>query len=262
MSRGKRLQSCITHKRIEARPVGADGSAVFTGTLATGPAIIRAIAIDYQNQPATTDILLKTDNLNGATIFTRTNSNTDVAPTPVGTTAVDEGRAATAATDAFSGGFPVRGGVFVDVAQGDGQTSGDETILIDVWYQEVDYIRRTLNPIGGAGTSVVTDTIRLARAGNVVALALDFTNQAATTDVVIKAEDTNGQTLFTSTNSTTDLAPSILGRPGIDEAGAATAATDGTASGNVFKTGLFVDVAQADDSTNGAKPIVVELWVE
>lgn len=259
---GYKYRSNIIHRRIECRPVGADGSAAFTGTLGTGPGIIRAIAIDYQNQPATTDVVLKADNVNGATIFTRANSATDLAPTPVGTTAVDEGRAATAATDAFSGGFPVRGGVYIDVAQGDGQTSGDELIFIDIWYQACEYIRRTTNPVGGAGTSVVTDTVRLARAGNLVALAIDFTNQAATADCVIKADSSAGETLFTSTNSATDLAPSMLGRPGADEAGAVTAATDGTASGNVFRTGLYIDVAQADDSTNGAKPIVFEFWCE
>lgn len=262
MSRGKRLQSFIVHKRIECRTVGADGSAVFTGTLPTGPALIRGLAIDYQNEPATTDIVIKADNVNGATIFTRSNSNTDLAPTPVGTAAVDEGRAVTDAADAIGGGFPVRGGVYIDVAQADGQTGGNETILIDLWYQEVDYIKRTLYPVGADGSAVVTDTVRLAKAGVLAALAIDFQNQPATTDVTIKADDSSGQTLFTSANSATDLAPTLLGRPGADEAGAATAATDGTAAGSFFKTGLYIDVAQADGQTSGNEIIVVEFWVE
>ena len=262
MSRGTTLRSRIVHKRVECRPVGADGSAAFTATLRTGPAVIRGLAIDYQNQPATTDIVVKADNVNGATIFTRANSNTDLAPTPLGTTAVDEGRAATAATDAFSGGFPVRGGVYIDVAQGDGQTSGDELIWIDVYYQEVQYIKRTLYPVGADGSAVVTDTVRLHRAGVLLALALDFQNQPVTTDVTVKADDANGQTLFAGANSATDLAPSMLGRPGADEAGAASAATDGTSAGNFFKTGLYIDVAQADGQTSGDEIIVVEFWCE
>ena len=82
--------------------------------------------MDYQNQPATTDIVIKADSSTGATIFTAANTATDIVPRPVGTTSLDEGGAATAATDGFSGGFPVRGGVYIDVAEADGQTSGDE----------------------------------------------------------------------------------------------------------------------------------------
>ena len=258
----EKLPSNIVHRRVELRPVGADGSAVATYTLGTGPGIVRALAIDYQNQPATTDLLIKADNLNGATIFTRANSATDLALSPVGTTAVDEGRAATAATDAFDGGFPVRAGLYFDVAQGDGQTSGDERIIIDVYFQRVNLIQRRLRPLGADGSAVVTDTVRLNRAGNIIALAIDFQNQPVTTDVTIKADDTTGTTLFTSTNSATDRAPSLLGRSGVDEAGAVTAATDGTSSGNFFKTGIFIDVAQGDGQTGGDELIVVEFWVE
>jgi hypothetical protein len=256
------LDSRIKHRRVELRPVGADGSAAVLKTEFTGPALIRGLAVDYISQPATTDLLIKADNLNGATIFTRANSATDIGMSPVGTTAVDEARGATAATDGFSGGFPVRGGIYFDVAQGDGQTTGDEAIIVDVWYERVNYIRRVLRPIGADGSAVVTDTVRLNKAGNLIALALDFQNQPATVDVVVKADSTSGTTLFTSTSSLTDLAPSMLGRPGIDEAAAATAATDGTASGNFFKTGLFIDVAQGDGQTSGDELIVVEFWIE
>lgn len=123
----------IRNYRRTLRPVGADGSAVVTKLVGINhPGFLRAIAIDYQNQPATTDILVKADNTDGATLFTRTSSNTDLALTPVAMPGVDEGGAATAATDVGSGGFPFKRDLFIDVAQGDGQTSGNEAIVIDL----------------------------------------------------------------------------------------------------------------------------------
>jgi hypothetical protein len=251
------------HRRMEIRPVGADGSAVFTGALTTGPALIMALAIDYQNQPATADLLIKADNVNGATLFTRSNSATDVAQIAVAIPALDEAGGALAATDIGAGGVPVRGGLWFDLAQGDGQTSGDELIFVDVWFKKIQYIKRTLNPVGGAGTSVATDTVRLGRAGNLAAYAVDYTNQAATGDIVIKSDDTNGVTLLTRANNATDITPQCFGAPGADETFAATASTDshGGAVG-CFKTGLFIDLAQFDDSADGAKSVVVELWCD
>lgn len=115
------------------RPAGVDGSAVATKLVGINhPGFLRAIAIDYQNQPNTTDILIKADNTDGATLFTRTSSNTDLALTPVAMPGVDEGGAATAATDVGSGGFPFKRDLFIDVAQGDGQTSGNEAIVFDL----------------------------------------------------------------------------------------------------------------------------------
>lgn len=123
----------IAYKRYTLVPTGADGSAATTATLMAGKAgFVRALAIDYQNQPATTDILIKDSTTAGATLFTRTNSNTDVALTPVAMPGIDEAGAATAATDVGSGGFPFRRGLFVSVAQGDGQTSGDEKIVLEL----------------------------------------------------------------------------------------------------------------------------------
>jgi hypothetical protein len=220
------------------------------------------MAIDYQNQPATTDVLVKADNFDGATINTRTNTATDLALSPVGTTAVDEARGATAATDAFSGGFPIRKGIFIDVAQGDGQTSGDELIIFDFWIEVDTYVCVDLVAQAGAdGTGTVTRFVDMHGAGNLVAVAIDYQNTPATADLLIKADSTSGTTLFTVANSQTDLAPSLLGRPGADEAGAATAATDGTQAGNVFKRGLFLDLAQTDIFTGGNEHTFVEMWV-
>jgi hypothetical protein len=181
----------------------------------------------------------------------------------VGTTAVDEGRAVTAATDAFSGGFPVRAGVFIDLAQGDGQTSGDEAVVIDLYFRLCTFAQVTLVAQSGAdGTGAVTQALDLHGAGSLAAVAIDFQNTPATADLIIKADNTSGATLFTSANSLTDQAPAIIGRPGIDEANAVTAATDGTEGANCFKRGLFFDVAQSDIFTSGNEKIIVELWID
>lgn len=253
----------IIHRQVTIRPVGADGSAVATGTIPTGPGRVIAMAVDFQNQPAGVDLLLKRDNVDGATFFTR-NDNTDFTQRPVGAPAVDEARGATAATDGFSGGFPVRGGVYYDVAQGDGQTSGDEAIVLDLWVKLDRLEVVTLVADAGAdGTGTVSRTVNLNGAGNLAAIAIDFQNQpGATTDVVIKADSTSGATLFTSTDSATDLAPTLLGRPAMDEGGAATAATDGTGAGNVFKTGLRFECTGMDIFTSSNEKIIVECWIE
>jgi len=126
----------IRKHRVTLSPAGVDGSAVITSTLTVGrPGFVRAIAVDYQNQPATTDVVIKADSASGVTLFTRTNSATDIAASPVAMPGVDEGGAATAATDVGSGGWPFGTGLYFDVAQGDGQTSGDEKIVIDLWLE-------------------------------------------------------------------------------------------------------------------------------
>jgi hypothetical protein len=126
----------IRRKQVTLRPVGADGSAVTTLQVTLGrPGVVGALKVDYQNQPATTDLIIKADSSTGPTLFTRSNSNTDLALTPVGMPAVDETGAAVAATDGTFGGWPFLSGLYFDVAQGDGQTSGDEKIVVDVLYQ-------------------------------------------------------------------------------------------------------------------------------
>ncbi len=125
----------LKRKRLVLKPAGADGSATASTTFSVGKSgFVRAIKVDYQNQPATTDITF-VDGY-GNTIFTRANSATDIALSPCGSPGVDEGGAATAATDGVGGGWAFLSGVTVSVAQGDGQTSGDEKIVIDMIVEE------------------------------------------------------------------------------------------------------------------------------
>lgn len=122
--------------------------------------------------------------------------------------------------------------------------------------------RITLSPAGGAGVSVATGTITFSRPGFIRAIAVDYTSQAATTDLVIKADNSSGATLFTKANNATDIAATPVGMPGMDEGGAATAATDVGSGGFPFSYALYFDIAQADVSTANAKDIVVDVWVE
>ena len=125
----------LKHKRLVLKPAGADGSAAAAASFSVGKhGFIRSLAIDYQNQPATTDILIKDGY--GNTLFTRTSSATDIAMSNCGRPGVDETGAATAATDGVGGGFPFISGCYVTVAEGDGQTSGDEKIVIDLIVEE------------------------------------------------------------------------------------------------------------------------------
>lgn len=126
----------IRKHRVTLSPVGVDGSAVITATLTVGrPGFVRAMAVDYQNQPATTDLVIKADSTSGVVLFTATSTNTDLVAKPVGMPGMDEAGAANAATDFGSGGWPFGTGLFFDVAQGDGQTSGNEAIVVDVWIE-------------------------------------------------------------------------------------------------------------------------------
>lgn len=222
-----------------------------------------AVAIDYgSGVPATADITVKADNLNGATVFSRANSATDLAATLVGAPGVDETRAALAATDSHGPGIFARDGFYVAVAQADPFVDETDIIYVDVWYKQTGYIKRTLYPVGADGSAVVTDTVRLGCAGLLLGVAIDFQNQPATADVTVKADDATGAAALTSTNSATDLAATGIGNAAIDEGGAAAAATDSVAAGFPFKQGLYIDVAQGDGQTSGNEIIVVEFWYE
>jgi len=232
----------------------------------------RLVAISYGKQHATDKLagapaaatggalVLKAETTAGVQIWTDADiSSVNTAPLPVGTTAKDEGNAATAATDAFSGGFPVRRGVFGSISGG---TDG-EVIYVDMWFRLCTWIKLELSSQTGAdGSGAVTRFVNLGNAGVLSAIAVDYQNMPATTDLLIKNDGTNGMTLFSAANTATDIAPTLLGRPGADEAINASAATDGTESGNAFKTGLFFDVAQADAFTSGDEKIVIECWVD
>lgn len=261
------------HRSIKLTVGGAGIGGGATGTasdvLATPPG--RLVAVNYGLKNATDTygapvaatggaLVLKAETTAGVQIFTDGDiSSVPTSPLPVGTTAKDEGNAATAATDAFSGGFPVRSGVFASITGG----TDAEVVIVDLWFRLCTYVKLELTAQSGAdGSAVVTRTVPLNGAGVLAAVAIDYSNMPATTDLLIKADSTNGPTLFTNANSATDLAPTLLGRPGADEAINATAATDGTECGNAFKRGLFFDVAQADAFTTGDEKIVVECWID
>jgi len=124
----------IRKHRVTLTSAGVAGSAVATATLTLGrPGFVRAIAVDYHaSAPATTDLLIKADSAAGVTLFTATNTATDIAAKPVGMPGVDEGNAATAATDLGSGGWPFGTGLVVSVAQSDALTG---VAVVDLWLE-------------------------------------------------------------------------------------------------------------------------------
>jgi hypothetical protein len=273
--RRNRSKSAIIHRRAVLTVGGAAGAGYGGGAttaaslqMTTPPG--RLIAIKYGAPDATTNepigaltggaLVIKADTTGGAQIWTDgdLSSQTDV-PLPVGTTAVDEGGAATAATDGFNGGFPVRAGVFLSITGG----TDTEVLYVDMWFRLCTFAQVVLVSQSGAdATGVVTQRLDIGHAGVLAAIAIDYQNTPAGADLLIKADNTNGYTIFTRTSSQTDLAPSLLGRPGADEAINASAATDGTECGNVFRRGLFFDVAENDIFTSGNEKIIVECWID
>lgn len=245
-------------------------TATVTGSVSI-PCPGRLVAIMY-GAPNTTESLgvggaltsgaltIKAETTAGVQIWTDADlSSVSTKPIPVGTTAYDEAKNATAATDGFSGGFPVRQGIFASLATG----TADEVLVIDMWFRLCTWVKGELVSQSGAdGAGVQTKLVRLGNAGVLSALALDFQNMPATTDITIYADSANGPALFTLTSSNTDIAPSLLGSVGADEGSAASAATDGTECGNGFKTGLYIDVAQADAFTSGNEKVVYEFWID
>jgi hypothetical protein len=249
------------------------GGSTGTASLAVPiPCPGRLVAINYGKQNLTDSLggapvaatsgalVVKAETTAGVQIFTDADiSSVPTSALPVGTTAIDEGGAASAATDAFSGGFPVRSGVFLSISSG---TDG-EVIYVDMWFRLCTYVKLSLSSQSGAdGSGAVTRYVPIGNAGTLAAIAVDYTSMPATTDLLIKADATTGVTLFSKANNATDIVPSLLARPGADEAINASAATDGTESGYVFKQGLFFDVAQADAFTTGDEAIVIECWID
>jgi len=168
---------------------------------------------------------------------------------------VDEGNAATAATDAVEGGWLVSDGVYVDCAQADPFVDQTDVIHIDVWYEELDLLQVALFPAGADGSAAATRLVKTAKAGVIKGLAIDFgAGVPATTDTVVKVDvlddASGGATAFTATNANTDVgtrfAGVALGAIGIDEGGAAMAATDGAGGGVPFTSNVYITIAQAD----------------
>lgn len=257
-------QPRVIHRRVTLTTVGSDGSAVAEAFVPLPPGRITHVGIDYSaGQAATTDVVLTADGLSdgstGTAFFTVDDNATDIAVRPIGSpAAIDEARNATAATDGTEGGRFIKTGVHIDVHEAD---SG-ETVTVDLWLERLRYeVVELVAQSGADGTGVVTRTLPLNGAGNLIGVQVDFQNTPATADLLIKANDTNGATLVTSTSSQTDFGPVALGHVGGDETNAAVAATDGIGGGAVFSRGLFFDVAQTDIFTSGNEKIVAHLWI-
>lgn len=257
------------HNRYVHRSVTltVDASGDASGTIALpGPGRIVGVQYGIKTGPeiyggATSGTLTLVDSFDAVTKFTdATITAAQDGYAPVGTTSLDEARGVTAATDGFSGGIPVRGDIDVVIASG----TEAEVITVDVLVRLTTYARVSLRPTGSAGSAADSRILRLANAGVLAAVALDFgSGVPATADVTISADDaTNGTALFTSTNSSTDLAPTLVGRPGLDEAAGASAATDGTEAANGFKSQLVIAVAQADPYVDATDVVNVELWID
>jgi hypothetical protein len=263
------------HRAIKLTVGGSGQGGGSTGTASDTisiPCPGRLVAISYGKQSAGTRLagapavatsgalVLKAETTAGAQIWTDGDlSSVNTIPLPIGTTALNISAAATAATDGFSGGFPVRQGVFASITSG---TDG-EIIYVDCWFRLCTYVKLDLVAQTGAdGSGAVTRSVPLGSAGVLAAIAVDYQNTPSTADILIKADNTDGVTLHSRASSQTDLAPTLLGSPGADEGTAASAATDGTECGLAFKTGLFVDVAQTDAFTSSDERIILEMWID
>lgn len=252
--------AAIRQKRFTAQPAGAAGSAVYTEQWTPGrPGIVRFVYVNYgSGVPATTDVVINRDNSSGTAVLTRTSSTTDVGPIAVGTAGMDEAAAASAATDGLSGGIPFTSGLYLDVAQADPYADSTDEVVIDVFWEPVRKKDIVITATGAAGSAAGNTTWTYGRPGVVRFLAVDYhADNAATADLTIKRDSASGATLFTRTDSETDIAPTAVGTTAGDEAFAATAATDAVAGGLLFNTGLYCAIAQTDASTT-----TVSVWYD
>ncbi len=268
--KGRQGNGNVIHRQIKLTTTGSAGSAAAAQWVHTGPAKLTHVKVNFHaSTAATADFLIRVDptdfeaGTGGYTALTCTDTTTDIDIRALGQpSATDEARNATAATDAVDGGAFVKGGVHVSTAQNDALT---DAVVVDLWFERLRYEEVTLISQSGAdGAGIVTRSLPLQGAGRLVGLAIDFQNMPATTDLLIKADSTDGETLFTSTSSNTDIGTAqgrALGIVGIDEGNAALAATDGSTGGAPFRSGLFFDVAEADAFTSGNEKIVIGCWV-
>jgi hypothetical protein len=255
----------VFHRRVRFATTGSAGSATGGVYLPLPPCRLTHFAINHSASGAgTADTTFLVDGLSdgstGTTVFTQTNSVTDIPIRALGQpSAVDEGRAAVAATDGVDGGAFIQNGIYVKTVQNDALA---EAMVVDLWFERLRFETVTLVAQSGVdGSAVVTRTLPLNGAGNLLGVQFDFQNTPATADVIIKADSTDGETLFTSTSSQTDFGPVALGIIGLDEGNAAVAATDGIGGGQVFRTGLFFDVAESDAYTSSNEKIIIYLWI-
>ncbi len=247
----------IKRVRKTLLPAGSDGAAVATSQISLGrPGLLRFVSVDYQNQPSTTDLIIKRDTTAGGALLTLTDNNTDLDHVAVGTAGMDEGQAASAATDALSGGLPFTSGFFIDVAQGDGQTSGDEAIVVDLYYESCKKKNLTLTT-DSSGDATLLWT--LGRPFVIRALAVDYSATAGSSmTMTLNRDALAGTAIFTKSSAETDFGPTVVGTAGIDEANNALAATDAAAGGLLCDKGLGITIASGGDT----KITTVSVWYE
>jgi predicted RecA/RadA family phage recombinase len=253
----------VIHRALTLTPAGEAGAAVAEGYIELPPGRITHIKrTDVGTTAATTDVVVtvdgKSDGSTGTAVVTLDDDTASVAATAYGSTAGDEAFAATAATDAVEGGFFVKNGVHVDINDAD----PDQVIKVEFWVEILRYeVVELVAQSGADGAGAVTRTFNYNGAGNLLGIQIDYQNTPAGADLVIKADSSAGDTLLTRTSSQTDIGPLAVGGPGLDETGAASAATDGLAGGFVFSRGLYYSVAESDAFTSGNEKIVVHTWV-
>ena len=116
----------IRRRQVTISPTGADGAAAGEQQINIGRAgRLIGIAVDYQNQPATTDITVKADSSAGATLFAKANSNTDIPLSAINVAGLDGvGGAGVAGPQLFLTGLHVA------VAQGD--AGATKKVVVDL----------------------------------------------------------------------------------------------------------------------------------
>ncbi len=262
----------IFKKTVVITPRGTDGSAVATRQVDLGgPGILRAVAIDFTSQAATTDIQILLENSSGAAAFTWTSSATDTTGASTGaavaitTDGVDEANN-TVANAGVGAAFAK--GLYIDVAQADQSSTGttpDKPIVIHMWIEaDVAYRTVTLTTVGSDTAAVATDLWNVGKPGVLKFLRITTSSgQSATLDAVIKVDSSAGATVFTATDlATNDIDGSVaataapIGNDALDEA--AGAVTNFVQGGCYFTNGLYCSIAQADS----AETVVLEYWVE
>lgn len=112
----------LRHKQVSV--TGASGAVDIT----PAHGFLEAVKVAYTNGQAGGDLTI-TDPQTGDTYLTRTNSNTDLAATPVRKQAVD---AAGSAITGIYERIPVTSGFTVTSAQ----QASNTTVVVDIWWQE------------------------------------------------------------------------------------------------------------------------------
>lgn len=120
--------------------------------------------------------------------------------------------------------------------------------------------RVSVTTVGGAGVATGNATLSLGRPGIVRAMAVDWGATApATSDLTVKADSSSGLVIFSTANTVTDITAKPVAMPGMDETGAATAATDVGSGGFPVSSGIYV---QVDQSNALAPAVAVDFWIE